>query len=309
MAPTGLLMRLNSPGYKNWIKAGLCLQQLKSSLQEFLASEMMRFHRQLASRVPAIPGHRCQCRPTGKQFHPSCPVCAEWKKLILDHHTNRKGEIHWGNCNPSLWPTHYWEVAKVYMPRGYSEKKSPQVCDATALLNLINACDHFKGFNITKVREVIKCRNDLMHSSDMELSSSWLKDFGTTINNFISEFRHVPGLKEEGSKIKQVLHSDWTTESFCRYEVDGPVLMGDNEVLAEEFSLTLIYNTEKQLIQQLLEERYLQLEEDEALSEDDLDGVHKLKTVITDHEDLQEDMDRLELLLRKPNQQEASSLP
>lgn len=37
----------------------------------------------------------------------------EWKNHILHHHKNRNGEIHWGNCNPSLWPIDYWELAKV----------------------------------------------------------------------------------------------------------------------------------------------------------------------------------------------------
>ncbi|KAM4700757.1 uncharacterized protein CXorf38 homolog isoform 1-T2 [Discoglossus pictus] len=291
MAQLGLLARLNSQGYKNWIKAGLCLQHLKSSLQEYIAAEMKAFHMKLAANIQAMPRGRCQCRPKGKQFQPNCPVCAEWKRQILEHHTNKNGEIHWGNCNPSLWPTDYWEVAKVYMPRGHSDKKAPKFCDAAALLNLINACDCFRGRDLNKVREVIKCRNDLMHSSDFEVSSNWLNEFGKKINNFIYEFTHIPGLREEGSRIQQMLRSDWTTEDLCPYEVDGH---GPQDY--REITISLIYETEKELIQQLLQERCLQIEEEGALTGEDLDSVKKVKNFLSDHKDLQDEMDRLEML-------------
>ncbi|CAH2220313.1 Hypothetical predicted protein [Pelobates cultripes] len=214
MALTGLLQRLNSMGYKNWIKAGHCLLLLKGSLQEFVVSEMKSFHRELRSKIPAaLQNSSCQCKATGKTFHPGCPVCAEWKRLILNHHMNRNGEIHWGNCNPSLWPTNYWEVAKV-----------------------------------------IKCRNDLMHSSDMSVSANWLNDFGNKLQNLIAEFKHVPKIKDESGKILQVLSSDWFVEDCDRYETDGLPSR-------EETTSLSVYEVEKQLIQQLLEETYFQIED------------------------------------------------
>lgn len=42
------------------------------------------------------------------------------------------------------------------MPRGYSEVKTVEQCDASALLNLINSCDCFLSFDVEYVREVKK---------------------------------------------------------------------------------------------------------------------------------------------------------
>ncbi|OCT94707.1 uncharacterized protein CXorf38 isoform X1 [Xenopus laevis] len=297
MAHTGLLQRLNCQEYKNWMKAGQCLLLLKKSLQEFVASEMRVFHKQLSSRIPP-PKAKCQCKAKRMQFNPRCPVCVEWKNHILDHHTNRNGDVHWGNCDPSMWSGHYWEVAKAYMPRGCTDKKEPQACDASALLNLLTTCDRFKGPDLSKVREVIKCRNELMHSSDMKVSSAWLKDFGNKIQNFVSEFRHVPGLKEEGSKIQAVLLSNWAILEQSMDTYDGVTLECDAAV-----SLSPICDLEMLMIDEMLQELYYQLEEVDTLSEKDLDSVQKMQNFISEHKDLQSffeaDIDKLALLLKK----------
>ncbi|KAG8450514.1 hypothetical protein GDO86_002969 [Hymenochirus boettgeri] len=295
MAQSGLLLRLNNREYKNWMKAGQCLLMLKDSIQDFIASEMSVFHQQLRARI-STPTTKCRCKARGKQFQPDCPVCAEWKKHILDHHSNRNGEIHWGNCDPSLWATHYWEVAKAYMPRGNGDKKEPKLCDAAALLNLITACDQFKGPGQSKVREVIKCRNDLMHSSNMAVTSDWLKEFENKIQIFISEFRHVPGLKEEGNKIRQVLQSNWTVEELALDSLDGLALACDREIVS-------LFDLEMQLIGQMLQELYLQLEDLKGLSDEDLNCVQSVQNFLSNHEDLQThfqpDMERLNLLIKQ----------
>lgn len=43
------------------------------------------------------------------------------------------------------------------MPRGYSEVKTVEQCDASALLNLINSCDCFLSVDVEYVREVNIC--------------------------------------------------------------------------------------------------------------------------------------------------------
>nr|DBA34077.1 TPA: hypothetical protein GDO54_001677 [Pyxicephalus adspersus] len=262
MALTSLLLRLNCAEYKNWMKAGYCLQILQSRLQGYIDVEMQRFHRQLRQNMAARQRHTCQCRSKGKQFQPNCAVCKEWKEHILNHHNNKNGEIHWGNCNPSLWPTHYWEVAKV-----------------------------------------IKCRNDLMHSSDMKVSSSWLDDFGQKIQELIYEFRHVPSLVNEADQIQEVLLTDWSVDNLSVYEVDGCVADGGENFCIRNSSLDgfSLNELEIQLVSQLLEELYLQKEENGALSEEDQDSVRKMKTFLTENQDLlpvfQDDLKKLEHLL------------
>ncbi|CAH2220307.1 Hypothetical predicted protein [Pelobates cultripes] len=197
MALTGLLQRLNSMGYKNWIKAGHCLLLLKGSLQEFVVSEMKSFHRELRSKIPAaLQNSSCQCKATGKT--------------------------------------------------------------------------------------VIKCRNDLMHSSDMSVSANWLNDFGNKLQNLIAEFKHVPKIKDESGKILQVLSSDWFVEDCDRYETDGLPSR-------EETTSLSVYEVEKQLIQQLLEETYFQIEDKNTWTQQDNDTLQTIKKFLSDNEDLHSD--------------------
>ncbi|KAM3936049.1 uncharacterized protein CXorf38 homolog [Leptodactylus fuscus] len=308
MALPALLARLQCKEYKNWMKAGMCLQMLQSPLQGYIDREMQSFHRQLAGKIKA-PRHRkrCQCRAIGKKFEPACPVCAQWKELILSHHNNRKGEIHWGNSDPSLWPTHYWEVAKVYMPHGQAKLKGSKNCDPAALLNLINNCDHFKVSN-TRVKEIIKCRNELMHSCNMKVSSSWLSSFGQKMYDLIAEFTHVPDLVKEGDKMQEVLLSNWNVGDLGVYEVDGPVklqnqnihtLKGYSEILEKTLSP---YEAERLLIEQMIQELYLKIEEQGSVTKEDGDKVSQLKLFLSQNEDLkydfQEDLVQFDILLK-----------
>ncbi|XP_073422105.1 uncharacterized protein CXorf38 homolog [Dendrobates tinctorius] len=307
MALHGLFARLNCREYKNWMKAGHCLLLLQSRLQGYIDKEMQAFHRQLANTVTASRQRRCQCRAKGKQFVPSCPVCAQWKNIILAHHNNRNGEVHWGNSDPSLWSTRYWEVAKVYMPRGQAHFNGPQECDAAALLNLINNCDHFRVSNISRVREVIKCRNELFHSYDMKVSSSWLKTFEQKMHNLISEFTHVPGLVGDGKKMQKVLVSDWNVEDSGIYEVDGPQVTLQSRLTSHQPSST--YDTslsshmvERLMIQQLIQDLYLEIEEHGSLTKKDIEKVGSLKAFLAQNQDLQfvfqEDIENLDRLCK-----------
>ncbi|XP_063813409.1 uncharacterized protein CXorf38 homolog [Pseudophryne corroboree] len=308
MALAGLMRRLNNNEYKNWMKAGQCLCMLQDRLLKFIVSETQKFHREMVGSVSAPArqrNNRCKCRAKWKQFQPNCPVCAEWKEIILSHHKNRDGDIHWGNCHPSLWPTHYWEVAKVYLPRGHLDK-APNECDAAAFLNLLNTCDHFKVSDISRVREMIKCRNDLMHNSAMKVSSSWLADFGHKMHEFVSEFKHIPGLAQEGQTMQEVLMSDWNVEDIGLYEVDGQYAsceIGEEVTQLAKYMGTLRFPAdivEINLIRQLLQELYLQIEEHSTLSNEDQDNFRKVKDFLAENYDLQcifeEDIQKLEHL-------------
>ncbi|XP_043928260.1 uncharacterized protein CXorf38-like isoform X5 [Protopterus annectens] len=151
-----LASRLNDVGYKNWMKAGYCLLKLRNGLKELVSVEMSVFHQNLIKQNTVLrAGCIGGCKPRGKQFHPNCSVCREWRNEILSHHTNRNGEINWGNCRPWLWSSEHWEVAKAYMPRGSADIQGPDKCDAAALLNLIGFCDHFRFVSQQKVREIL----------------------------------------------------------------------------------------------------------------------------------------------------------
>ncbi|XP_043361805.1 uncharacterized protein CXorf38 homolog isoform X2 [Dermochelys coriacea] len=254
-----LAARLNCAEYKNWVKAGHCLVLLRDALQRFAGEQLRAFHRQLLARL-APPGRlcrsRCRCLPRGRQFQPSCSLCTEWKKEILNHHTNRNGEVHWGNCKPWLWPSNSWELAKAYMPRGQMDISGPDKCDAAALLNLFNFCDHFSGIDKKKVREL--------------LSSDWAV--------------YIPGEEDQP---------------------DG--LEGETEVC---MSGSQISEIEMELIKERLKEIYLLVEEQEMLSEENLNRIQMTKDFLKDSGDLQisfqADMQRLECLEKEVYNQRRS---
>ncbi|EDL97635.1 similar to RIKEN cDNA 1810030O07 (predicted) [Rattus norvegicus] len=222
MVLSELAARLNCAEYKNWVKAGQCLLLLRSCLQGFVNREVLSFHRGLLIAVPGLgPQATCRggsrCSPRARQPH--CQVCTDWKREILRHHINRNGDVHWGNCRPGLWPVDPWEVAKAFMPRGLADKRGPEECDAVALLSLINSCDHFV-VDRKKVTEVIKCRNEIMHSSEMKVSSTWLRDFQIKIQNFLYEFKNIPEIVAVYSRIEQISNQLDVVKGFLQSNTD-----------------------------------------------------------------------------------------
>ncbi|XP_029580967.1 uncharacterized protein CXorf38 isoform X2 [Salmo trutta] len=173
-----LSARLNDGGYKNWLKAGYCLLKLREGLHPFTDTEMRSFHRNLVTRNPGLRRPcRSGCSSKGNQLYSLCVVCTEWRTVILRHHTNPRGMVNWGNCRPPLWYQDHWELAKAYMPRGQAGVKGAALCDASALLNLLNFCSHFNYVDQHCVREVIRCRNELMHSCEMRVCDQWMRRY------------------------------------------------------------------------------------------------------------------------------------
>ncbi|XP_048348260.1 uncharacterized protein CXorf38 homolog [Sphaerodactylus townsendi] len=283
MALAELAARLNCAEYKNWVKAGHGLLLLRAALQRYVGEQIHAFHRQLVARhadrlAPSGRGCTGSCTPRGRQFQPACSLCKEWKKEILNHHTHRNGEVNWGNCRPWLWPSNSWEFAKAYMPRGKSDISGPDKCDASALLNLFNFCDHFSSVDQIKVKEVIKCRNELMHSSDMKVSSSWLKTFGNHVQNLLNEFQHVPEAERAQTTIEKLLSSDWAVYIPGEDQLDG---------LEGEMSQSHISEIEAELIKERLHEISLAMEAQGTMSEKDLSKMQILRNFLKNNHDLQ----------------------
>ncbi|XP_036160330.1 uncharacterized protein CXorf38 homolog isoform X2 [Myotis myotis] len=256
MVLSELAVRLNCAEYKNWVKAGHCLLLLRRCLQGFVGREMLAFHRGLLACAPGLgPGATCRggsrCSPRARQFQPQCRVCAEWKREILKHHTNRNGDVHWGNCRPGRWPADAWEVAKV-----------------------------------------IKCRNDIMHSSEMKVSSMWLRDFQMKIQNFLNEFHNVPEIVEAYSRIEELLTSDWAVlipeedhPDGCEYETG--IYLSESQV----------HEIETEFLKEKLQEIYLQAKEQEVLPEEILNRLEAVREFLRSNEDLRsslsEDLQKL----------------
>lgn len=221
-------------------------------------------------------------------------MCTEWKREILRHHVNRNGDVHWGNCQPGLWPVDAWEVAKAFMPRGLADKRGPEECDAVALLSLINSCDHFR-VDRKKVTEVIKCRNEIMHSSEMKVSSTWLRDFQIKIQNFLNEFKSIPEIIAVYSRIEQLLTSDWAVHIPEEDERDGCEFE-----IGSHLSVSQIHEIEMELLKEKLQEMYLQAAAEEMLPEEIANRLGVVKAFLKNNADLRnglsEDMQKLDSL-------------
>lgn len=180
------------------------------------------------------------------------------------------------------------------MPRGLADKTGPEECDAVALLSLINSCDHFL-VDRKKVTELIKCRNEIMHSSEMKVSSMWLRDFQRKIQNFLNEFKNIPEIVTVYSRVEELLTSDWAVHipeedqrDGCEYEA-GVYL-----------SQSQVNEIEMELLKEKLQEIYLQATEQEVLPEEIANRLEVVKEFLRNNEDLRngltEDMQKLDSL-------------
>ncbi|XP_042124938.1 uncharacterized protein CXorf38 homolog isoform X5 [Peromyscus maniculatus bairdii] len=180
------------------------------------------------------------------------------------------------------------------MPRGLAEKRGPEECDAVALLSLINSCDHFM-VDRKKVTELIRCRNEIMHSSEMKVSSTWLRDFQIKIQNFLNEFKNIPEIVAVYSRIEQLLTSDWAVHIPEEDERDGCELETGSYL-----SVSQIHEIETELLKEKLQEMYLQAAAEEALPEEISNRLDVVKAFLRNNTDLRnsltEDVQKLDSL-------------
>ncbi|XP_038955686.1 uncharacterized protein CXorf38 homolog isoform X4 [Rattus norvegicus] len=180
------------------------------------------------------------------------------------------------------------------MPRGLADKRGPEECDAVALLSLINSCDHFV-VDRKKVTEVIKCRNEIMHSSEMKVSSTWLRDFQIKIQNFLYEFKNIPEIVAVYSRIEQLLTSDWAVHIPEEDERDGCEFETESYL-----SVSQIHEIEIELLKEKLQEMYLQAAAEEVLSEEISNQLDVVKGFLQSNTDLRnaltEDLQKLDSL-------------
>ncbi|XP_052027817.1 uncharacterized protein CXorf38 homolog isoform X2 [Apodemus sylvaticus] len=180
------------------------------------------------------------------------------------------------------------------MPRGLSDKRGPEECDAVALLSLLNSCDHFM-VDRKKVTEVIKCRNEIMHSSEMKVSSTWLRDFQIKIQNFLNEFKNIPEIVAVYSRIEQLLTSDWAVHIPEEDERDGCELETGSYLSASQ-----IHEIEIELLKEKLQEMYLLAAEEKMLPEEISNQLDVVKGFLRSNTDLRsgltEDLQKLDSL-------------
>ncbi|XP_045906797.1 uncharacterized protein CXorf38 homolog [Micropterus dolomieu] len=273
-----LAVRLNDREYTNWLKAGRCLLLLKDGLHPFITHHMSTFHRDLLNQNALLqkPCETSSCRPRGNKLSSPCRVCSEWQRLILRYHRQPSSTVNWDNCFPPHWRTDPWELAKAYMPRGQGKVKGADQCDASALLNLINYCGGFQSVDTKFVREVIRYRNELMHSSEFHMKDEWMKHYRVALRNLVRQFSHVPQMATAGRQIEEMLTVDLSVCISGLDRMDSADLDGFeiDSVSQWETSADLISQWEAELLQERLQE-LLHAADDDTTTRD----AEQLKTL------------------------------
>ncbi|XP_031414405.1 uncharacterized protein CXorf38 [Clupea harengus] len=214
------------------------------------------------------------------KLHSICPLCGEWRREILRHHTNPSAVVNWGNCRPWLWSVEHWEVAKAFMPRGQADVTRVEQCDAAALLNLLHFCDHFGYMDQRLAREVIRCRNELMHSCEMRVSAQWMQRYQRSLEQLLQALQHVPDVATTRQHIQETLSIDWSIHVPGVDRVDG------SEV--KEIELESISQWEAELLRERLHRLLVCAGQEERLSPEDLQSCQSLSAFLQNQEDLKE---------------------
>ncbi|XP_033838543.1 uncharacterized protein CXorf38 homolog [Periophthalmus magnuspinnatus] len=269
MFPEALRVRLSNREYTNWIKAGQCLCFLAQGLQSFIDCQMRDFHAHLLNQNTLLR-RPCEkdCTPRRNKLLGACRFCSEWQRTIHGHHRQPQNTINWNNCLPVSWRTDHWEVAKAFMPRGQEKVRGADQFDASALLNLISSCDWFHLVDPKPVREVIRYRNELMHSSDFHVSDSWIKHYNSALRNFILQLRDVAPMATAEEQINQMLQADLSIHVHGWDQTDLDDIVKDS--VHDEISVDSIIQWEAELLQQRLQELLEETDDSNALSAEEL---------------------------------------
>ncbi|XP_069581518.1 uncharacterized protein CXorf38 homolog [Brachyistius frenatus] len=265
-----LKARLNNKEYKNWLKAGKCLVVLKKGLHPFTDRHMKAFHGDLLNRHPTLRDvcETSSCSSRGNKLSSSCRVCTEWKKVILNNRRQPDTTVNWDNCVPPLWRTDHWELAKAYMPRGLAKAKAANQCDASALLNLINYCECFQSVDLKPVREVIRYRNELMHSCELRMKDNWMRRYETSLKQLVKQFDHVPEMATAEQQIDEILTADLSIHVSGLDHMDG---VESDSFSQWETNADLVTQWEAELLQEMLQE-FLHVADDD--DDDDAKTQH-----------------------------------
>ena len=160
-----LNQRLQDPGYKAWIKTGLCLSFAKAGLEDFADQSSKTFHHDVINVLRNNGNPSCNgvcCYATINRGRVSC--CNNCQAFLdeIDQQNQKSFQFkqhNWDNADMKLWLTDPWEMSKVFMNAGQkATQRSPVDTDLSGILNFIDHCVVAKRcivntHNISKVRE------------------------------------------------------------------------------------------------------------------------------------------------------------
>ena len=170
---------LENPEFRNWVKSALGLKFTQQGLIDFIAKYMKIIHTYIyrmfntcascttPNILPCPSIGVCKIKQGSCSFHNSlvlktrtCPnnVCDDIRKEITKMH--RYNLVQWTNTDASKWASDYWEIAKCFLPYGYSAVTNVTEADLSGLLALIINC---KEIDKSLTAKVDPGKNDLYH--------------------------------------------------------------------------------------------------------------------------------------------------
>uniref|UniRef100_A0A8C1CII3 Si:ch211-91p5.3 n=1 Tax=Cyprinus carpio carpio TaxID=630221 RepID=A0A8C1CII3_CYPCA len=303
MSGTQSYSRFSDEKYKNWLKTTESLYILRSRIQGFIEKETESYHSSLRNK-PQLNRQTCalKCERVNKHL---CRLCERWKKEIIANHNGNDNRMYWDNCQPHLWPTDKWEVAKAHMPRGQTKHRKFDQFDIAAILNFMNFCKHFKNIPGQCVRNVITVRNSVMHSPDFKVSNEDMKKHHGTLLQLAETLQpHVPEMKDLEKEITQFYNILDRNFNQAPCEVDG-----QQEDLQTVKDRQNVLNREQQAMKDRIEDFISRLEgnRDENVNEKTQD-MKSLLEFLDQNKDLLENLgpevDKLKEMQAKVDQHE-----
>ncbi|CAN9503060.1 unnamed protein product [Ophioblennius macclurei] len=278
-----LVVRLNDGEYKNWLKAGRCLVILKDAIHPFTDQNMRDFHADLLKHNPQLKNTcRVSCQLRTNKL---CSGCSDWKKEILRQHRQPNATINWDNCTPAHWRKDHWEVAKAYMPRGQASKQRADQCDAAALLNLINHCNCFWFVDPKVVREVIRSRNELMHSTEFRVKDEWMRHFQTSVKHFVRQVGQKSQMEKVMQQVDQMLKLDLSISVAGMDFTDG---LESDSISQSNAGPDFVRQWEAELLEEVLQEVLHSSAEDGETDATDTEHLQALCSFLEANTDLGE---------------------
>ena len=152
--------RFQHQEYYNFLKIGQALKCTGEGLVEFCTDTINNFHRSLnhgvcpnPNTIKKISFDRTNRRST---IDCHCGVCDMWLRSI-GNAARHNVKLNWANTDAREWPTHPWQLAKVYMGPGKDpDNNVPADTDTAGFLQLIINCKEFNTpqLNNMKVEQV-----------------------------------------------------------------------------------------------------------------------------------------------------------
>ncbi|KAI0227791.1 hypothetical protein LSAT2_021718 [Lamellibrachia satsuma] len=195
--PGQIVGDLNDPDYINWYKANRALHCTIDVLRNVCFAEIQNYHYSLLLKhgpgTCSKPCSHSDIITHGKwgSWSIPCPnnVCSKWLSDIVRGRSTKSTRLNWQNSEFSQWQTTPWQLAKVFMDHGQDRScVAPADTDAAGIMQmLINFKSFGNTMDTTKVDAVRKVRNELMHNTNMKVSSADLSRYIKTMITLLQD--------------------------------------------------------------------------------------------------------------------------